>query len=97
MVQLLIAPKQNYMKLLCVNDKNILRTVNDRKVLSLGLGLVEGDVYTTRGKQFVDVDNDLCYYIEGLGVKLACRFTELLEDEVKKEEKKEFLLTPNLN
>jgi hypothetical protein len=86
------------MKLLCINDNSIFNRDEDGNTReSQGWGLIEGHVYTTRGKKYVDEDGDECYYIDGLGSRLACRFTELLDSEVQKEEKKEFLLTPNLN
>jgi hypothetical protein len=86
------------MKLLCINDKPIIRhDVNGNLRKSLAYMLTEGEVYTTRGKRYIDEDGDECYYIDGLGSRLAIRFTELLDSEAQKEEKKEFLLTPNLN
>ncbi len=53
-----------------------------------GKGLEEGKVYITRGKPFKCEDTGRpVYYIEGLGQKLCCRFTELLEEEEDSAEK----------
>lgn len=63
------------MKLLCVNAR-IIRT---KTTNYSGDGLVEGEEYTTRGKPYMNAEGKPLYYIEGLGGRLCCRFTELLE------------------
>jgi hypothetical protein len=67
-------------KLLCVNSQKIVYKTKYVEITSHGTGLVEGEVYITRGKPYYDENNRLCYFIDGLGEKLACRFTELLSD-----------------
>lgn len=71
------------MKLLCVNAK----IIKSKKFHHTGDNLVEGEIYITNCKQFTDEDGFLCYYIEGLGAKLACRFAELLEEDKSEAEK----------
>lgn len=69
------------MKLLCINNKKI----EFKTVIQHGTGLEEGKIYKTVGKKFNNEYGQPCYYIEGLGQKLCCRFTELLEDEKESE------------
>lgn len=68
------------MKLLCINNKLITKETPTGIFSQWGEGLVEGESYITRGKSYIDEDGDLCYYIEGLGSRLCCRFTELLDE-----------------
>ena len=71
------------MKLLCVNDKDIVSIKNNVQIRHIGNGLVENQIYETIGKSFIDADGDECYYVSGIGTRLKCRFTELLiEKEV---------------
>lgn len=63
-------------KLLCINAKLIVFS----NIRCHGGGLKEGEIYETKGKPFIDEYGHENYYIKGLGVKLCCRFTELLED-----------------
>lgn len=69
------------MKLLCINSKPI----ESKTYINMGYGLEEGKIYETKGKPFREEGSDLCYYIEGLGSKLVCRFTELLEEKSKED------------
>lgn len=69
------------MKLLCINDKKIRIETDTHIFEASGECLKEGNEYDTRGKTFKDEDGLDCYYIEGVGAKLACRFTELLEEQ----------------
>lgn len=71
------------MKLLCINANEI---VFPGVVTCTGLNLEEGKIYETIAKPFTDEHDLQSYYITGLGAKLACRFTELLDDS--KEESK---------
>lgn len=71
------------MKLLCIETKDI---VIGEWTYWGGKNLKEGEIYTTRGKPFKNDSGQLCYYIDGIGRKLCCRFTELLDDTDKKEE-----------
>ena len=64
------------MKLLCINNRKISKP----PFVCSGQGLEEGKIYTTKGKPFEE-DGMMNYYIEGLGVKLCCRFTEVLEED----------------
>jgi Holliday junction resolvasome RuvABC DNA-binding subunit len=66
------------MKLLCVNAGIII--TNNRATHS-GDGLKEGEIYETVCKPIIGNDEQLCYYIKGLGAKLCCRFAELLDDK----------------
>lgn len=75
------------MKLLCINNKEIIVKTATEIIVHNGEGLIEGEVYETRGKAFKDEDEILCYYIEGLGIRLCQRFTELLDEEKTAEEK----------
>lgn len=68
------------MKLLCINNRLITKETATQIFRQRGEGLVEGESYITRGKSFKDEDGDLCYYIEGFGARLCCRFTELLDE-----------------
>ena len=73
------------MKLLCVNDKLIvyhnitIRGIFYDNFRFTGDGLKEGNIYETNAKSFMDEDNFENYYIVGLGGRLKCRFTELLD------------------
>jgi len=69
------------MKLLCINNK----TIKTNNISHAGGGLKEGEVYITRGKSFIGEGGEVCYYIEGLGSKLCCRFTELLDEKAEAE------------
>jgi hypothetical protein len=72
------------MKLLCINTEDI---ITNGITNNGGAELKEGEIYTTRGKPCIDsVSNLPCYYIDGIGRKLCCRFTELLDEPIKKEE-----------
>jgi len=71
------------MKLLCINNKDINI---DGRLHWGGRELKEGEIYTTKGKPFMSVNKQMCYYIDGFGSKMCCRFTELLEETDKKEE-----------
>ena len=72
------------MKLLCINTEDII--INGINNIG-GKELNEGEIYTTRGKPCIDsVSKQPCYYIDGIGRRLCCRFTELLEESDKKEE-----------
>lgn len=66
------------MKLLCINSKDI----KTKNYLYIGTGLEEGKIYSTKGKPFIDGENELYYYIDGLGARLCRRFTELLDDSI---------------
>lgn len=72
------------MKLLCINNKVIVKETSTEIIAAQGEDLIEGKIYETRGKAFKDEDGDLCYYITGVGTRLCCRFTELLDDKVEK-------------
>jgi hypothetical protein len=81
------------MKLLCINNKEI---VIDGSCCYGGEELTEGEVYTTRGKPFKSqltngkwVD---CYYIDGIGARLAMRFTELVDGEEEEENEESFII-----
>lgn len=65
------------MKLLCINNKDIITN----RFTYVAINLVEGEIYETRGKSFRDEYGQLCYYVDGVGIRLCCRFTELLEDK----------------
>ena len=67
------------MKLLCINDKLIVSKGTGYICRHTGDGLKDGQTYTTNGKPFTDEYGQQCYYIDGLGSKLCCRFTELLD------------------
>ncbi len=67
------------MKLLCINNKEIVID----NIRFIPGGLEEDKDYVTRGKPFTSSSGQLCYYIEGIGKRLCCRFTELLEGENK--------------
>jgi hypothetical protein len=69
------------MKLLCVNPKIIEIKEGNHITRYHGTGLKEGEIYITRGKPFKSETGMDNYYIDGLGPRLACRFTELLEEE----------------
>jgi hypothetical protein len=69
------------MKLLCVNSQMIEIKEGNHITRYHGAGLKEGEIYITRGKSFKSESGLYNYYIDGLGPRLACRFTELLEDE----------------
>lgn len=69
------------MKLLCINDK----IINYPTVNQYGTLLKEGNIYETKGKSYNNSYGQPCYYIEGIGTKLVCRFTELLYDETDEE------------
>lgn len=65
------------MKLLCINDKFI----KIPGYTYIGDGLREGEIYETIGEPFLQSPYDPClsYYIKGLGTKLVCRFTKVLD------------------
>ena len=63
-------------ELLCINDTKI----KIGGITYSGESLKEGQTYFTRGKIFETHHGVKCYYIEGLGIRLACRFTELLDN-----------------
>lgn len=65
------------MKLLCINA----RKIETEKFVYKGSGLEEGKIYETKGKPFLGEDSNFKYYIEGLGTRLASRFTELLDEK----------------
>ncbi len=69
------------MKLLCVNPKMIEIKEGNHITRYHGTDLKEGEIYVTRGKPFKSESGMNNYYIEGLGPRLVCRFTELLEEE----------------
>jgi len=69
------------MKLLCIDNKPIV--INN--YIGMGTGLIEGEIYETKGKSFIRKDGNLCYYIEGLGARMVCRFTELLDEKYKED------------
>jgi tRNA U34 2-thiouridine synthase MnmA/TrmU len=70
------------MELLCVDASIIVSKLDkDKTHEHTGEGLKEGQIYTTNGKIFEYKHGLMCYYIEGLGIKLACRFTEVLKEE----------------
>jgi len=69
------------MELLCVNAKDI--KINN--IIYFCKELVEGKIYTTKGKPFLDEEGHLCYYIDGIGILFACRFTEALDNSKKEE------------
>jgi len=74
-------------KLLCVNAK-IIEYIDPETKERLKLhpvGLEEGKVYITRGAPFMAEHSCYCYYIEGIGQRLASRFTDLLDDDVEEE------------
>lgn len=64
------------MRLLCINNKLIISRVGRHH----GAELIEGKVYNTKANQYLDAVGMGCYYIDGIGEKLSCRFFEL-EDE----------------
>jgi len=73
------------MKLLCINTQ-VIRSktfMRNGKVTAYDMypeGLKEGEIYETDGKPFPDPEHGaLKYYIKGLGTRLCCRFTEVLE------------------
>ena len=68
------------MKLLCINNKDIIVELPNETICCNASDLTEGQEYITRGKPFKDEDNQLCYYIDGIGNRLCIRFTELLEE-----------------
>jgi len=69
-------------KLLCVNAKEI--HVGKKKYI--GKGLVLGEIYTTRGEIYKDIDGLDNYFIEEVkGERLACRFTKYHESQDEKE------------
>lgn len=70
------------MKLLCINNKDI--TINGLLHYG-GRDLKEGEIYTTKGKPFNN-NGQMCYYIDGIGSRMCCRFTEVLDETDKKEE-----------
>ena len=65
------------MKLLCINNKEIRTT----ELIQTGEGLKEGEIYETIGEPFISENGNLCYYIKGLGAKMCCRFTKLIEEK----------------
>lgn len=67
------------MKLLCINAKLIIRTQNEKTYRHNATQLIEGKIYETFGKPYYNDINNYVYYINGLGEKMACRFTEVLE------------------
>lgn len=69
------------MTLLCINNKELKLKIKDSTILCNGEGLKEGSLYKTKGKPYVCSSGIRCYYIDGLGEKLECRFTEYLEDK----------------
>ena len=76
------------MKLLCINDKYI----KHNNITSRGAGLKEGETYITKGKPYAGTTGDPVYYIEGLGAKLCCRFTELLDERDEAERESDFAI-----
>jgi len=64
------------MKLLCINTS----VLKDHTGEHTGEGLEEGKIYETIGEPYKDKYSDLCYYITGLGSKLMCRFTKVIEE-----------------
>ena len=65
------------MKLLCVNTKDII--INNRLKYG-GRSLKEGEIYTTKGKPYIS-NGEMCYYIDGIGTKMCCRFTGVLDEK----------------
>jgi hypothetical protein len=74
-------------KLLCINAKVIKHfdPETEKTWILHPVGLEEGDVYITRGAQYLTEHGTYCYYIEGLGSRLASRFTDLLDDDTEEE------------
>jgi len=64
------------MRVLCINNKLIVSRVGRHH----GAELREGKVYNTISNSYMDAVGMECYYIDGIGEKLKCRFIEL-EDE----------------
>ncbi len=64
------------MKLLCINAGNIQIGL----ITYIGEHLKEGEEYETKGEPFIEADGEPCYYIVGLGGRLCCRFTKLLDE-----------------
>src|SRR6187401_1156999 len=77
----------NMKKLLCVNAKIIeyIDPETKEKLNLIPAGLEEGKIYITRGAPFMAEHGCYCYYIEGIGQRLASRFTDLLDDDVEEE------------
>ena len=65
------------MKLLCINNRELI--IKGRR--ALGSGLEEGKEYETKGEPFVGDSGGLCYYIKGIGSRLCCRFTKVIEEQ----------------
>jgi len=75
------------MKLICVNNKDIRKTTNDGEPMKCTANeLVEGQIYTTTTKPFINEMGFKCYYIVGYGTRLFCRFAEALDDKEESEE-----------
>jgi len=74
------------MELICINNKLItLRGENGNLIKHDGTrsgGLIEGEIYNTKGEPFLDEDGLECYYITGKGMFLAIRFTKALPKEI---------------
>lgn len=71
------------MKLLCVNASSItLKSKTQNKLVECtGDNLKEEQIYETSGEPFIDEHGFPSYYIKGLGIKLTCRFTKLIEEK----------------
>jgi hypothetical protein len=65
--------------LICVNVLPIER----EDVVYHGNNLVLGATYKTSCKEFIDEYGNICYYIDNLGSKLACRFAVVEEPKTK--------------
>jgi len=81
-------------KLLCINTKIIkfIDPKTEKKWTLIPAGLEEGKIYITRGAPFLTEHGAICYYIEGLGERLASRFTDLLDDSTEEEVEAEMAL-----
>ena len=70
------------MKLLCIDASPIISIDSDSsRRTHQGHGLKEGEIYETKGELFTNYFGDSVYYIQGLGIRLACRFTKALSPE----------------
>lgn len=81
------------MKLICINNKTIKIAGFD----CYGHGLVVDNIYY--GTIGEEIGGKPCYYIDGLGLKLACRFKEVddFADAILERIKKEMELETCLN